>query len=90
MKATLEFNLPEDQTDYETATFGHRYRGTLEELDRDLRNSCKHLGIEWACQARELLHTICDENGIVLHEGVNIGPKGLLGKVWDFFKRWVR
>jgi hypothetical protein len=89
VKAALEFNLPEDQIDFENATFGHRYRGILEEMDRELRDRCKYDGDEWACDAREILLEICDEAGIDLHEGVKVKGRaaGLYHTIRNIFKR---
>ena len=41
-KATLEFNLPEDEEDYNNAINGHKYITALREVDRQLRSLSKH------------------------------------------------
>lgn len=42
MKATLEFNLPEEREAFETAVNAHRYKSALWELDQYLRGKIKH------------------------------------------------
>lgn len=42
MKATLEFNLPEDQQDFELATKGLKFWSVLWELDQSLRSKTKY------------------------------------------------
>ena len=42
MKATLEFNLPDDQQDFELATKGLKFWSVLWELDQSLRSKTKY------------------------------------------------
>lgn len=42
MKAILEFTLPEEQEEYETAANAHYYRAALQEIRQYLRNLVKH------------------------------------------------
>ena len=42
MKAILEFNLPEDQFDFDTAVSAQKYYGILFDLDQKLRGEIKH------------------------------------------------
>jgi hypothetical protein len=42
MKATLEFNLPEETEEFETASNGWRYKSILCELDNHLRSKVKY------------------------------------------------
>jgi hypothetical protein len=42
MKATLEYNLPEDHIEFDMATKGHRMHSVLWELDQWLRSNTKH------------------------------------------------
>lgn len=42
MKATLEFNLPEDRDDFALATNASKMWSVLWELDQDLRGRVKH------------------------------------------------
>jgi hypothetical protein len=44
MKAVLEFNLPEDQYEYDTANNASKYRSVLWDLDQYLRNKVKYPG----------------------------------------------
>ena len=41
-RATLEFELPEDQDDFTMATKGHHYWGCLWDLSQELRRLRKH------------------------------------------------
>ena len=42
MKATLEFNLPDDQQDFDLATKGLKFWSVLWELDQSLRAKTKY------------------------------------------------
>ena len=42
MKATIEFNLPEDQNQYKWATNGYNYFSVLYNFREYLRNKLKH------------------------------------------------
>lgn len=42
MKATLEFNLPEERKDFEMACNGYKYRFVLHELDQEIRSILKY------------------------------------------------
>jgi hypothetical protein len=42
MKAILEFDLPEDKTDFEAAINGHKYKSAHWELDQLLRSEIKY------------------------------------------------
>jgi len=42
MKATLEFNLPEETEDFDIATNGWKYRSVLCDIDNFLRSKLKY------------------------------------------------
>ena len=42
MKATIEFNLPEDQTEFEIANNANKYYSALFKFQQYLRNKLKH------------------------------------------------
>ena len=42
MKATLEFNLPEETTEHYNAVHGHEFAAALWELDQQFRSWLKH------------------------------------------------
>lgn len=42
MKATLEFNLPDDSTELELATIASQMYATINQVDAMLRNQLKH------------------------------------------------
>ena len=42
MKAVLQYDLPEDETDYKNAVNGWRWRRVVEEMDSRLRDKLKY------------------------------------------------
>lgn len=42
MKAVLEFDLPEEQDDFYTASNGWKYRSVIYDIDNFLRNKTKY------------------------------------------------
>lgn len=69
MKATLEFNLPEDDEDLRVAQDGWKWRLALCDLDEELRGMVKYAEREdWdnAEQIRGRLWRIVDDRGLSL------------------------
>lgn len=74
MKAVLEFNLPEDQDDFELATKGSKWYGVVWNMDQWLRQQYKYMPDEEYSEdrynayveAREKLFVLMQENGISL------------------------
>jgi len=71
MKATLEFNLPDEQADHYTAINGSTFRYCLQELDGELRNYIKHGHVfedptEALLAIRKHLHDLIHDNDLVL------------------------
>ena len=66
MKATLEFNLPEDQDDFNHATNGFNYYMALVEMDQWLRAEYKYNDKEEMYEVREKLREIIFENNVKL------------------------
>ena len=64
MKATLEFNLPEDQDDFNYATNGFNYYMALVEMDQWLRSEYKYNGKEEMYEVREKLREIISDNNV--------------------------
>ena len=64
MKAKLIFNLPEDQDDFNYATFGFNYYMALVEMDQWLRAEYKYNGKEDMYEVREKLNEIILENNV--------------------------
>lgn len=64
MKAILEFNLPEDQDDFNYATNGFNYYMVLVEMDQWLRSEYKYNGKEDMYEVREKLREIYLENNV--------------------------
>ena len=64
MKATLEFSLPEEETEHRIALDGAKWQGLVASLDQQLRQLAKyHEGeeSERAAWARKLLHELLVE-----------------------------
>jgi hypothetical protein len=74
MKATLEFNLPDDQTEFNFANSGSRYYCALWEMDQWLRSKIKYgenltdeqYGVYELC--REELRDIMSNNTISFND----------------------
>ena len=66
MKAILEFNLPEDQDDFDCAKNGSKWRAVASDLDEALRSKFKYSNIKWAGEVRTLLHEFIQERGLSL------------------------
>ena len=64
MKATLEFNLPEDREDFNYANNGFNYYMALVEMDEWLRSEYKYNGKEELYEVREKLRQIIFENNV--------------------------
>ena len=64
MKATLEFNLPEDQENFNHATNGFNYYMALVEMDEWLRAEYKYNGNEEMYEVREKLRQIILDNNV--------------------------
>jgi hypothetical protein len=68
MKAKLEFELPEDQYEFEVASNAHKYKRCLEDFDNYLRSRLKYETIQteeiFNClqEVRNKLHEIIEEN----------------------------
>ena len=71
MKATLEFDLPEDQTEHYNAINGTTFRYCLQELEGELRNYIKHGHVfedptDALAAVRKHLHDLIRDNDLVL------------------------
>jgi predicted nucleotidyltransferase len=71
MKATLEFNLPEDQADFDLAIQGGNMYCALWDISQELRTLYKYEELdekEWAMveRIRDKFYEILDENQIKL------------------------
>ena len=64
MKATLEYNLPDDQEDFNHATNGFNYYMALVEMDQWLRSEYKYNDNEEMYEARVKLRQIISENNV--------------------------
>lgn len=71
MKATLEFNLPDDQQEYDLANNGLNFWNVLWELDQDLRTKTKYAPDDLPPdkydayqEIRDLLRELMTENNI--------------------------
>ena len=66
MKATLEFNLPEDKEDFNYASNGLNYYLALVEFDQWLRSEYKYNGKEEMYAVREKLNYFINENNVTI------------------------
>ena len=64
MKATLEYNLPDDQEDFNHATNGFNYYMALVEMDQWLRAEYKYNDNEEMYEVREKLRQIILDNNV--------------------------
>lgn len=73
MKATLEFNLPEEEDEYKCAMNGRAYRAVLIEMDEMLRRRLKYEDLPEAISEtiqliRDNLYEYLEANDVGLHE----------------------
>jgi transcriptional regulator of acetoin/glycerol metabolism len=70
MKATLEYNLPEEQSEHADALNGYKWRGICQELDNILRNKMKYENVETMRleDIRKELHQLADASSLQLWE----------------------
>ena len=74
MKAILEFNLPEDNSEFQTALRGAKYKAMLWDFDQKLRAIVKYGEDkppevrQAVAELREALHDALSERGISLDE----------------------
>jgi hypothetical protein len=74
MKATLEFNLPEEAQEFRTAINGWKFKSVLNEINEDLRSKIKWQDdmpdeVRQALQAvRDDMHQRLSEHNINLEE----------------------
>jgi hypothetical protein len=64
MKATLEYNLPEDRDDFNYANNGFNYYMALVEMDEWLRSEYKYNDKEEMYEVREKLRQIILDNNV--------------------------
>ena len=72
MKAKLEFDLPEEQDDFEVASNGWKYCSVLFDLDNFLRNKLKYEKLteeqdKAYSEVRELLWNTLRNDNLTLH-----------------------
>jgi hypothetical protein len=65
MKATLEFNLPDEQSEFESAVNGHLYKHVVWDIDNYLRSKLKYSDLT------DTEYTIYDDIRTVLWEFIN-------------------
>lgn len=73
MKAILEFNLPDDQIEFQYATDGSKWASLVWDLDQHLRSKIKYAPDDFPKEAydtlvefRQHLHNELEENGLKL------------------------
>ena len=73
MKAVLEFDLPEENTDFKSAINGHNYKNAIWDFDQMLRSEMKHKELsddtykayKWC---REQLRKILEEENLFIEQ----------------------
>jgi hypothetical protein len=73
MKAILEFDLPEENTDFKSAINGHNYKNAIWDFDQMLRSEMKHKELsddtykayKWC---REQLRKILEEENLFIEQ----------------------
>ncbi len=70
MTATLTFQLPEEQDEFQTAVDGAKWRLTVQEMDEWLRVKVKHSegDVSNYDEAREMLHELLAGNGLSIYD----------------------
>jgi len=72
MKATLEFELPEEREEYRLAVNGAAWQAVLQNLDQQLRGVVKHgddaAEAEQAQRWRDVLHDLAEAGGAAIYE----------------------
>lgn len=69
MKATLEFNLPEDQENFDTRLNAWKYRAVIADLNTFLRREMKianNSDVKVLGQCWEVLHELLDQQNLEL------------------------
>lgn len=71
MKTILEFNLPDERWELDTAMNGAKYKSILIDFDNHLRYTLKHKDLPsdvWGLydELRKQLYTYVEEHGVIL------------------------
>jgi hypothetical protein len=72
MKATLEFELPEEQEQFRVAVNGAAWQAVLQNLDQQMRGVVKHgddaVEAEQAQRWRDVLHDLAEAGGAAIYD----------------------
>ena len=68
MKATLEFDLPEEQYEFDSAVNGCQWHNLVSDLDEKLRQDIKHQRGKTLEQIRKYILDETLDRGLKLHE----------------------
>ena len=68
MKATLHFDLPDDQLDYWNAINGWKWRRVAEDMDGFLRGEIKYHGMDRLQPVRDRLRELLSDYNLTLDE----------------------
>ena len=68
MKATLEFDLPEEQYEFDSAVNGCQWHNLVSDLDEKLRQDIKHQRGKTLEQIRKYILDEILDRGLKLHE----------------------
>lgn len=67
MKAILEFELPEDQADFDLSCHGLNWALVAHNMDNELRRLIKYEGRDDLQTIRDMLHELMDDQGVNLN-----------------------
>ena len=98
MKATLEFYLPRENTEYTDAVHGARYRAAITDCLEALRINLKHGDLEEGTRggiemAQRELYAACSENGFDPWEDMwplRRSRPGRFGWATGWLRSWLR
>ena len=65
MKITVEFNLPEEETEYKIFMNASKFYNALYQIDSALRNEIKYNDKEYLQEARDLFWEAMNNNGLI-------------------------
>lgn len=68
MRAVLEFRLPEEREEFETASDGWKWRSAVWDFDQMLREKIKYGGQEELVPVREALNDLITDHGLSFGE----------------------
>jgi hypothetical protein len=72
MKTTLEFSLPDDESEFRTALDGYKWKLIVQDLDQHLRSRLRHDEMISFAESSTLLQTRSHLHSLLEREGLFI------------------